>query len=320
MLTVKYDILADWMLNVYCNFSCRYCFLSKNDQLKDLRYRGHENIEKIIDFFDNSGLEWLIHMSGGEPFIHQRFVELCKGLTRNHYISINTNLSLSTVDEFSEKIDPQRVAFINCSLHYQERIKRYPIDQFIKKYHKLKKMGFLNFATQVFDPSIIKDFSKIFDFFKEKSIIVRPKVLRGFVDKKQYPEDYTDEERKIFIKYSLLADKLEPLSLSTVHINPILDQKFLTGYLSWKGLKCNAGRQSVWIKFNGDIVRCEASNKILGNIFEGKLNLLKEASTCPYSICPCPYYGLKYAETNPKLLRINRLTAGLKDIYRTYFK
>ena len=83
------DLLADWELNIFCNFSCEYCFYSKDRKAKDKKYAGHENIEQIVDFFDKSDRTWLIHMSGGEPFIHPRFIELCSKLTKKHYISIN---------------------------------------------------------------------------------------------------------------------------------------------------------------------------------------------------------------------------------------
>lgn len=303
MNKLKYDIVADWMLNAYCNLSCAYCFNKVDIRLHDTKYLGHKNIEKIIDFFDNTGQTWLIHMSGGEPFAHPRFIELCQGLTRKNYLSINSNLTLNTVYDFIENIDPKRVAFINCSLHYEERVKRHSIDLFIDKYHKLKKAGFNIFATQVFYPTIADKFGEIFASLKTKKIYVRPKSFRGFYKNKQYPTFYTDTDRKTFLKYNLLADKLEHVNV--YQIDPNLDRQFIDGDLSWKGIKCEAGRKFVWINYDGNIVPCHASNIVLGNIFQGKFQPFRDAKECPFTACPCPYYGLTYGYTKPKILKDN---------------
>jgi len=102
---MKCDIIADWALNKYCNFSCPYCFVSMEDR-RQITYRGND-AQRIISSFNNSGKIWLIHMSGGEPLLHPDFVDLCKGLTERHYISMNTNLSRQSVYDFCEKIDPK---------------------------------------------------------------------------------------------------------------------------------------------------------------------------------------------------------------------
>lgn len=297
---LKYDILADWLLNLYCNFSCPYCFFSADSRLKDSNFTGHENIEQIVDFFDKSGKTWLIHMSGGEPFIHPRFVELCQKLTKKHYISINTNLTLDAVNTFINKIHPDRVAFIHCSLHYSERMKRHSIKLFIDKYHKLQAAGFNAYVTQVFYPPVIPLFQSIVKEFQREHITIRPKSFRGIFNKKQYPLQYTKEERRIFTKYSILADTNEK-ALAT-HVDPNLDRDFIEGDLSFKGIKCGAGRDFVYIRFNGDIVRCHASSVVMGNIFEGTLDLHKDAQACPFTICPCPYYGLRYTQSKPRVI------------------
>lgn len=297
---IKYDILADWMLNLYCNFACPYCFWADDSRLKDKNFLGHENIEQIADFFDSTGKTWLIHMSGGEPFIHPRYIELLKKLTKKHYISINTNLTLNTVHDFIKEIDPSRVAFLHCALHYRERLKKHKVDLFIDKFTKLRAAGFNAYVTQVFDPTVIPLFPDITKQLGKKHIVVRPKSFRGIHDGNMYPQSYTAEERKLFTHYSLLADKHEKIEAS--HVDPNLDRDFIVGDLSWKGVKCAAGRDFVYIRFNGDIVRCHASNVVMGNMFEGTLNLLKDATACPFTVCPCPYYGLRYTQEKPRVL------------------
>lgn len=313
---LKYDILADWLLNLYCNFSCPYCFWSSDSRLKDKNFLGHENIDQIVDFFDNSGKIWLIHMSGGEPFVHPRFVELCRKLTKKHYISVNTNLTLNTVYEFVDKIDPGRVAFLHCALHYQERVKRHKVSLFIDKFHMLRAAGFNAYVTQVFDPPVIPLFQNIVEEFQREHIVIRPKSFRGLYDKKQYPLQYTAEERKMFDTYSILAEQRE--KVHATHIDPNLDRDFIVGDLSFKGMKCGAGRDFVYIRFNGDIVRCHASKVVMGNMFEGTLNLQKDATACPFTFCPCPYYGSLFTQGKPHVLRTAQINGLGINISRAF--
>ena len=236
-------------------------------------------------------------MSGGEPFMHPRYIELCHKLTKKHYISINTNLTFNSIDEFINEVDPERVAFLHCSLHYQERVKHYNVSSFIKKYHKLKDAGYHIYVTQVFYPPVIPLFHRIVEEFGKENIVIRPKLFRGLFEKKLYPQQYTAEEKQMFRHYLIMAERHE--KIYETHIDPNLDRDFFMKELSFKGKMCSAGQDFVNVHFNGDIVRCHASTSVMGNIFKGNLHLLKDTTTCPFTICPCPYYGLRYTQNEP---------------------
>jgi len=296
---MHYDILADWELNIFCNFSCDYCLNSKDLTAKNKKYTGHENIEQIVDFFDKSSRTWLIHMSGGEPFTHPRFIELCSRLTKKHYISINTNLTSNSIINFIETIDPSRVAFIHCSLHYEERKRHNLINSFTDKFSKLRNRNYNAFVSQILYPPSIGNFEAIYTLFKNENIVIIPKSFSGFLGKKQYPAAYTNEEKELFAKYSRLAHSQDRSSL--FQMEPCFVEKYTTGDLSFKGLPCDAGKTFVQIKYNGDIVRCHASKKPLGNIFKGIITLSKKAELCPFPKCPCSIYGLIYADGPPKI-------------------
>ena len=118
----KFDVIADWALNKVCNFSCPYCFVPAKRKEKQ-RMRGMMHRKLLTDSIIPEKT-WLVHMSGGEPFLHPDFIGLCKGLTEKHYVSVNTNLSSRLVDDFCERIDPERVSFVHCSLHIIEKRKK----------------------------------------------------------------------------------------------------------------------------------------------------------------------------------------------------
>lgn len=289
---MKYDILTDWQINTFCNFKCEYC-IAKGLMDQNLQQMGND-INKVLRGFDESGLIWWIHMSGGEPFFQPNFVELCRRLDK-HVISVNTNLSTRNVFDFAENVNPERVAFVHCSLHFEERKRLNLIEDFVDKYKLLKNKGFSIYATQVMYPPLVREFDGIFNSFREKGVILRPKVFRGYYNDKRYPESYTGKERNRILKYSNLSEKLTDLSLET-QIDPNLDRYFLNGDLSFKGYLCNAGKDFVVITYDGDVIRCQGEPIKMGNIFDGGIELFREPKPCASEFCPCPYYGLKYSE------------------------
>ncbi len=308
---MDYAILADWEINRFCNFKCQYCFdgCEGGSDLQRKSFKGH-NISKIIKAFNNFDLIWWIHMSGGEPFIQPDFVNLCKGLEK-HYISFNTNLSANNIGDFAENVNPKRVAFLHCSLHIDERKRLDLVPDFIEKYHLLKNCGFNAYITQVMHPPIIKRFDKLFNYFLEKGLIIRPKTFRGYYHGRLYPAGYSIQERRCIQKYSRLSEELSPLDMAT-QIDPRLDKEFLEGDLSFKGVLCNAGRKSVTISCNGDVRRCHGSSARMGNIFEGKIEFLPEAKICCSDICPCPYYGLNFSLGDARIIKNRKIIDRLK--------
>jgi sulfatase maturation enzyme AslB (radical SAM superfamily) len=36
---MKFDVIADWALNKFCNFSCPYCYVSMKDR-REITYQG----------------------------------------------------------------------------------------------------------------------------------------------------------------------------------------------------------------------------------------------------------------------------------------
>jgi MoaA/NifB/PqqE/SkfB family radical SAM enzyme len=311
--TVPYDILADWLVNLYCNYTCDYCSQAgTNSHNKNLT--GNTDIKSISDFFDSTGLTWLVHMSGGEPFLHPDLVSLCRLLTKKHYISINSNMTSNAVAPFIQNINPDRVAFIHASLHYHELVRRYSLSKFLRTIHEWKSAGFKAYVTQVFYPPIIKEFGEIFSYFHQNGIVVHPKIFRGFYKGRLYPQEYSESDRRIFTDFYHQSSFLDELPYT--HINPNYDLESLPGFLSFKGAACLAGNRYVRIDYAGNIYRCSMARSAIGNIYEKKFARFNGAETCPYRICPCSYYGLEYAKTKPKTVKIGPVLKRLIKLKR----
>ncbi|MEW6169943.1 MAG: radical SAM protein [Candidatus Omnitrophota bacterium] len=315
MKTFNYQIEVDWHINDFCNFNCIYCFDAheKNDA-----FIGLGDMPKIVDAFNNSGHVWLIGMTGGEPFFVPHFIDLCLKLTKNHFISINTNLSHKDIILFAEYTNPEKVTSVHCSLHIQERERLNLVTDFINKFKLLQKKGFNVFVSYLLYPHLIKRFIKDYECFKSEGIILMPKVFRGncarfeFIDSKifskirnffgsTYPQAYSSKQREIinrFMDRSIddwkTAVKAES-DLQKERLSDIwFDRFFVNGPPNFKGKFCEAGKKFVVMNTMGDIYRCHSQKDYLGNIFIEQIKLYDKIKQCIVSKCGCPAFGYKY--------------------------
>jgi len=309
---VDYDVLADWHINIFCNVDCRYCCIHSSHK-RDPRYKGHSP-RRVVEGFGGTGLTWLIHASGGEPFLHPNFVQMSRELTRRHYLSINTNLSTNNIHRFAMEVDPGQVAFVHCSLHIEERARRGLVDDFVVNYHCLREAGFNTYVSQVMHPSVMDSFGNLFEDFQSRGVVVRPKVFRGYHRLRLYPAGYTQAQRETILKYCRLAEELD--SARPLHIDIALDRDLAGGRLSFTGLPCRAGKDFVTIHYDGRVARCHSEPMDLGNIFEGRVRLLGEARPCVAPFCRCPYYGLAYGQGVPRILSADSFGDKMRHLRR----
>lgn len=295
MITM-YDIEADWILDLYCNFHCSYCISRAN---RPLLIEGKNDILSIMRFFDSMRLCWHIHFTGGEPFLFTNFLTLCRYITKKHWISLNTNLSSDLVSEFAEGTDPKKVIFVNVGLHIIEREKLGLIEDFITKVRLLQTKGFRVFVSYVMTPNLFQRYQSDFKYFQQHDITIFPKILRTRYLGKVYPDAYTKAERILFKKFSKLAEQQSNVFQEDLETMPIidlsLDREFIEGIPSFQGQICLAGKKFVRIWPDGSITRCD-KRTVLGNLYLNKFHLIDEAKPCDtYS---CPYFCIKYTKIN----------------------
>jgi MoaA/NifB/PqqE/SkfB family radical SAM enzyme len=291
----KYDVEADWILMSTCNFRCQYCYWDSEELGRKIEPPAP--VEQLASFFDGTGLTWLLHLTGGEPFHYPQFVEMCRLLTGRHAISINSNTDgEKQIRNFVETIDPARVDFINSGVHLQQREARKRSEVFIRNVKLLRSAGFFVFVSCVMYPPIFAEFPSSWAWYAERGIILIPKALQGRHFNQAYPWSYTAEERALFIEYSQraqtayaeqFAQRDEPPT-----INPLMDaHHFLYGLGDFRGQQCYAGRSFVRIRENGDIRRC-GPNDVIGNIVTGRFERRPGPSICQE--LECPYFCEKY--------------------------
>jgi len=309
-----------WHICLACNFDCRFCFFRGS---KQNAYRGYRDTAKITDGFDRLERVCLINISGGEPFLYERFVELCSALTEKHFICVNTNLSRREVHEFAEKVDPGRVGYVNCSVNISERERLGLVEDYVEKFTLLRDSGFSVLATYVMFPPFLARFENDYAYFQSRGITLRPKVFRGRYGKSiifglpgmkklerhmapLYPDSYTAEQRHTILDYirrGSSEDRVPNRHESSYRgrvIDPGLDERFIRTLPSFTGQYCAAGKSFVRMTPHGDVHRCHSGDFFLGNLFGGTVTLFDKTEKCPFDECRCPYLGYEYVRNAPQ--------------------
>lgn len=292
---MKYDIEANWRLLNTCNFRCDYCF-SHPDALGAM-LNIYATPEQWAESFNTTSKTWLLHITGGEPTIYPGFVDLCEQLTKNHFVSLNSNLSHHCVNEFAEKIDPARVHYINAAVHYFERQKKASLSVFINRVQSLQSHQFNVLVSLVMTPTIVKIYSEISQYFESFGISVIPKTLRDNYQGMKYPEAYSEKEKTLIVQY-LREARLKYMSIITRMAEPATidmfnDERFLNSHShrNYHGRLCGSGYKFIKLKPDGSVFRC-GSKECLGNILQKNVSFLSSPMLCNSSYCP--YFCEKY--------------------------
>ncbi|HXX32953.1 MAG TPA: radical SAM protein [Thermodesulfobacteriota bacterium] len=317
-MKMKYDLEAAWILLTTCNFRCTYCFFTP--ALLGERLTTHGTHAQWKEGFGATGKTCLIHITGGEPSIYPGFADLCEQLSQNHYLSINSNLSHHSIEAFAERVNPERVHYINAGVHVEERQKKAALGVFIDRVHKLQKCQFTVLISALMTPQIIHDFPTISKEFESHGLYPIPKVMRGVYERKRYPAGYSIAEKSLILQYlgeareqyrTVIERMGEPAT-----IDMFSDDHFLNGIPDYRGKLCSSGYNFVRVDPDGTVFRC-GSRERLGNILLKNIRLLSAAKLCDTSYCP--YFCEKYSLPQPAGVNtIVRRSAGINTIVRRF--
>ena len=282
----EYQIEADWVLNLLCNYTCDYCISGAPE---DPPLVGRFSVERSLDLFRSTGRTWLFHLTGGEPFLFRGFVDLCVSLEREHFLCINSNLGTNRVSDFAARVDPSRVEYVHCGVHPQERDARGGWPLLLANLDTLLQAGFPVFASCVMTPEAFASFERTAALLGDVGVPLIPKVLRGAWRGRFFPDAYTGAERAEFIRLSHLAEESvranphRPMRNDPT-VNPLMDRDFLAGTPDFTGVMCSAGRAFLTIAPDGNIYACGHTRRI-GNLLLGTLNLLDADMPCRSDWC-----------------------------------
>ncbi len=288
---------ADWRLLTTCNFRCAYCFCGAPALGAKLTVYGAH--DEWLEGFNATGKTWLLHITGGEPSLYPGLVGLCERLVRHHFLSINSNLSHRSMDAFAEKVNPDRVHYINAALHYDERQKRKGLNAFIERVHKLRTHGFNVLISAVMTPAMVSLFPEVSEYFESCGLFLIPKVMREKYQGRRYPAAYSAEQKSLIQRYLTRASEKYSTLIAGMGEPPTIDMlsdgRFLDGMPHYRGKLCGSGYNFVRIEPDGTVWRC-GTWKRLGNVLLKDVHLLPAPRRCDSSYCP--YFCEKY--TSPQ--------------------
>jgi len=262
-----------WDIHYRCNFRCPYCWF----------YKGWADLKNRNIYLEPE--EWMVHwkrvydrygpchieITGGEPFLYPKFIELVKALSTIHTVKVTTNLS-GDVERFAGEVNPERV---NMDLNFH--VLFIDLETVTNKALILNKAGFkAGVCYLAYPPQMQADKIRFYDrHFRDRGIGFALAAFWGEYGGKRYPAGYTGEEREMMKPYLGDIDRI------TYHLNAE----------SPRGKMCNAGYNYAGIHANGDVVRCgPMADKVLGNILKQGFRLLDAPLPCEADTCPCNEY------------------------------
>ncbi len=263
---ITYDYWLQWDVTRFCALDCEYCF---NPESKKKFTPIELDIDALLKTLLKTGKIFRIGFTGGEPLLVPNIIEAIEALQVNgHIISLNTSLLNKRVQEFSEKVDPDKTLFVHASYHYHEFKKRGMLGRFAENYRLIEEKGFNIYTEAIAYPKYVSSVDEILEYALTNGIKTKFAPYVGGYKSKGYPEKYTEGEIAAFN----------------------LDYDDIDSY-SPKGEICNAGYSAAVVYSNGEIHKCFNIKERLGNIYE-EINFEKNLEICQRNVCGCPlnYY------------------------------
>jgi MoaA/NifB/PqqE/SkfB family radical SAM enzyme len=260
-------VFFSWYLNNECNYQCSFC---KPQDIKTVFATTDKWIQIWDGLYERYGACHL-HISGGEPFIYPNFIELISRLSQKHTLEFSTNLSMD-IQPFIDNISPHR-ARLGGSFHPEFS----QFERFFKKILLLKDKGFEVWVNYVAYPSHLPEMGKYKRLVEEQGIRFSIQPFNGTFSGREYPRQYTDEEKM------LMADGgLDDVNKETI------DWRTDGAKSSIKGKLCRMGQVYARIYPNAEVYRCCGNGALrLGNLLDGSFRLLEEPLACECDNCPC---------------------------------
>lgn len=216
-------------------------------------------------------------------------------LSQDHYLSLNSNLSHRNIEVFAQLVRPERVHFINASLHWDERLTKAGLTDFVRRVQLLQSAGFRIMVSQVADPALLPRLEGVMAQMADQGITVFPKALRGLYLGREFPAAYTGAERILLhrlIARACVAGAALREALGEAPTIDLFNEDRRLEERSYRGRWCAAGVRFVRLDDFGRVIRC-GSNVSYGSILEGNVTLPEDIRRC--STTYCPYYCDKYS-------------------------
>lgn len=253
-----------------CNYRCPYCYYGEGVLSKHC-FKGPIELWKQAlkkSFGENRTI--IFYLSFGEPTIGRGFRDVLNMVASEPKwrLHITSNLSLPLAwwkKLVKRKIVGEHKLFINASFHPTETT----LKEFIPKLLLLREHYIECPVVLVMWPPIIKRFKEIFKALDEHNFLIHLRRFEGWYNGKWYPRAYTEEERRLIVRF------MDDASI-----------KYTLNYQNHKAKLSFCGVYYILLDENGDVWESpDSRGRCLGSIFRGDVKLYNAPH--PYSGSGC---------------------------------
>jgi hypothetical protein len=258
----------EWELTSRCNYDCSYCTQRQYAALSwgDCR---DDVVDAVLNLLRSRPGSWLVKLSGGEPFLHPRFLEIAGSVAgMGHRISTTTNFSVpQRVLERFLAVCGDRLDLVTASLH-PSQVR--DLDGFIEKARWFQSSKPVSSRFIVTTVGVESDLLRLQVLARQFDTLAIPFEVAPMKDGAQFVT-YHDPA---FVRFM----ESRPLR----HVDEIKGARML-------GTVCHTGAQFVRITLDGDALRCYNLQPrfAMGNVVDGSIQWLKEAKPCLAKECTC---------------------------------
>lgn len=255
--------VVSWNMNTTCNYRCSYC----TQRFLDDRKQWARDVPAFIRAFLALPGDWEVKLSGGEPFLHPRFLELVGALAAGgRRVSVVTNLAASD-EAIAAYIaaTAARPGVLSASLHLEYAEPEAFAD-------KLARAAALHrgpvVATCVATRANLPRLPEFVERFRARGLTLRVQ-----------PEK---QDRDV-IAYAP-AEREALVALGGHNGTGLVEPSF-------EGRWCWAGARYLVVDHRGEAWRCYPARRYkqerLGNLLDGSFRLRAEPARCVYRYCNC---------------------------------
>lgn len=268
-----------WALTRLCNLKCSYCKVNKKWS-KFIPFRTQLN--QIRDYIISYSKEMTtrVLLFGGEPTFVPYWQDICYSLIDSKIdTSIFTNLT-APISKYKEA--QQRQVYINTTYHYG-----FPCIEYLNKVLSLDRD--LTSIYVMLDPRDIQSCKVVYEKLRKEGYNVE---LNNILSDSLI---LSPEDKNYLLKNSIHESSTESI-IVTFEDGHSRNYNFSTltrfGLNSFKGWKCNAGKESLFIECQGDIFPCQSyvfNQPPLDNVFKNPSFRVRDSIICNLDKCLCDF-------------------------------
>ena len=249
-----------------CNERCVHCYIPHQEKVKDM---DDVTLNKILEEIESSSSVLSISVSGGEPMLHPRFIEVVKRLqAKQILLTIFTNLTVMTDDMlelFKRPLTKVQVSLYSMNANVHDKVTTIS-GSFNRTFNNIKKLLNNGVNIEIACPLMDVNISDNVDVYKwclENNIHCKQDAdimaECDFCTSNLSHRPNNETLKNMFKK--TLAEKSVNINIEDVkrEYNP-------------ETIVCGVGLNSVSVSANGDVCPCPSWAYICGNVKDNTLS------------------------------------------------